>query len=212
MRVCTALLTDSHASTPPLSFLQAGCLSCRLTNSIKALKADKLPSEWNRFSQLELWQFDFIFGKFTSQLVDSSARWLFLSAIWLVSDLLSQRLDLLLSHYSLALVKFTFVLLPSVFYVIVVSLCALFFTVIDSINEAVLASYLFCCLLPRYIENDAKINCHVSFRIKYSTSHVQKLCCEFYWYLYCLCIRRLVIRKYGDIVIATSTDILASLF
>jgi len=151
------------------------------------------------------------------QQVDHSASWLvgtltFLSAIWLVSDLLSQRLDLLLSHYSLALVKFTFVLLPSVFYVIVVSLCALFFTVIDSINEAVLASYLFCCLLPRYIENDAKINCHVSFRIKYSTSHAQKLCCEFYWYLYCLCIRRLVIRKYGDTVIATSTDILASLF
>ena len=33
------LLTDNHASTPPLSYLQAGCLSCRPTNSIKALKA-----------------------------------------------------------------------------------------------------------------------------------------------------------------------------
>jgi len=28
-----------HASTPPLSFLQAGCPSCRPTNSVKALKA-----------------------------------------------------------------------------------------------------------------------------------------------------------------------------
>jgi len=39
MQVCTSLQTDNHASTPPLSFLQAGCLSCRPTNSIKALKA-----------------------------------------------------------------------------------------------------------------------------------------------------------------------------
>ena len=31
--------TDNHASTPPLSFLQAGCLSCCPTNSVKALKA-----------------------------------------------------------------------------------------------------------------------------------------------------------------------------
>jgi len=30
---------DNHASTPPLSFLQAGCPSCRPTNSVKALKA-----------------------------------------------------------------------------------------------------------------------------------------------------------------------------
>ena len=39
MQVCTSLQTDNHASTPPLSFLQAGCPSCRPTNSIKALKA-----------------------------------------------------------------------------------------------------------------------------------------------------------------------------
>ena len=39
MQVCTSLQTDSHASTPPLSFLQAGCPSCRPTNSVKALKA-----------------------------------------------------------------------------------------------------------------------------------------------------------------------------
>jgi len=40
MQVCTLLQTDNHASTPPLCFLQAGCPSCRPTNSIKALKAD----------------------------------------------------------------------------------------------------------------------------------------------------------------------------
>jgi len=40
MQVCTSLQTDDHASTPPLSFLQARCSSCRPTNSVKALKAD----------------------------------------------------------------------------------------------------------------------------------------------------------------------------
>ena len=35
----TSLQTDNHDSTPPLSFLQAGCPSCRPTNSVKALKA-----------------------------------------------------------------------------------------------------------------------------------------------------------------------------
>jgi len=34
---CTLLQTDNHASTPLLSFLQAGCPSCRPTNSVKAL-------------------------------------------------------------------------------------------------------------------------------------------------------------------------------
>jgi len=38
MHVCTSLQTDNHASTPPLSFLQAGCPSSRPTNSVKALK------------------------------------------------------------------------------------------------------------------------------------------------------------------------------
>ena len=38
MQVCTSLQTDNHASTPPLSSLQAGCPSCRPTNSVKALK------------------------------------------------------------------------------------------------------------------------------------------------------------------------------
>jgi len=39
MQICTSLQTNNHASTPPLSFLQAGCPSCRPTNSVKALKA-----------------------------------------------------------------------------------------------------------------------------------------------------------------------------
>ena len=39
MQVCTSLQTDNHASTPPLSFLQAGCRSYQPTNSVKALKA-----------------------------------------------------------------------------------------------------------------------------------------------------------------------------
>ena len=39
IQVCISLQTDNHASTPPLSFLQAGCPSCRPTNSVKALKA-----------------------------------------------------------------------------------------------------------------------------------------------------------------------------
>jgi len=39
MQVCISLQTDNHASTPPLRFLQAGCPSCRPTNSVKALKA-----------------------------------------------------------------------------------------------------------------------------------------------------------------------------
>jgi len=38
MQVCTSLQMDNYASTPPLSFLQAGCPSCNPTNSVKALK------------------------------------------------------------------------------------------------------------------------------------------------------------------------------
>jgi len=41
MQVCTSLQTDNHANTSLLSFLQAGCPSCRPTNSVKALKATK---------------------------------------------------------------------------------------------------------------------------------------------------------------------------
>jgi len=41
MQVCNSLQTDNYASTPPLSFLQAGCPSCRPTNSVKAPMAKK---------------------------------------------------------------------------------------------------------------------------------------------------------------------------
>jgi len=43
MQVCTSLQTNNHASTTPLSFLQAGCPSCRPTNSVEALKAFAVP-------------------------------------------------------------------------------------------------------------------------------------------------------------------------
>jgi len=48
MQVCTTLQTDNHASTPPLSFLQAGRPSCRPTNSVKALKANTLCLKKNK--------------------------------------------------------------------------------------------------------------------------------------------------------------------
>jgi len=44
MQVCILLQTDNHASTSPLCFLQAGCPSCRPTNSVKALKASAMAS------------------------------------------------------------------------------------------------------------------------------------------------------------------------
>jgi len=49
MQVCTSLQTDNHASTPTLSFLQAGCSSCCPTNSVKALKATalKATNDWD---------------------------------------------------------------------------------------------------------------------------------------------------------------------
>jgi len=40
MQACTSLQTDNHASTPPLSFLQARCPSSHPTNNVKALKAE----------------------------------------------------------------------------------------------------------------------------------------------------------------------------
>jgi len=36
--ICTSLQTNNHASTSPLSFLQAGCPSGCPTNSVKATK------------------------------------------------------------------------------------------------------------------------------------------------------------------------------
>ena len=47
MQVCTSLQADNHASTPPLSFLQAGCPSCHPTNSVKALKANQSTEHTN---------------------------------------------------------------------------------------------------------------------------------------------------------------------
>jgi len=41
VQVCTSLQTDNHASTPPLSFYSFLRPSCRPTNSVKALKAQK---------------------------------------------------------------------------------------------------------------------------------------------------------------------------
>ena len=53
MQICTLLQTDNHASTPPLSFLQAGCPSCLPTNSAKEcpnkrrkIHADRWPPFW----------------------------------------------------------------------------------------------------------------------------------------------------------------------
>ena len=46
MQLCTSLQTGNHASTPPLSSLQAGCHSCRQTNSVKALKATTNHMHW----------------------------------------------------------------------------------------------------------------------------------------------------------------------
>jgi len=42
MQVCTSLQTDSHVRTTPISYLQAGCPSCRPTNSVKAQEATYL--------------------------------------------------------------------------------------------------------------------------------------------------------------------------
>jgi len=41
MQVCTSLQTENHASTPALSFLQAGWHSCRPTNSVKEQQKHK---------------------------------------------------------------------------------------------------------------------------------------------------------------------------
>jgi len=48
MQVRTSLQTDNHASTPTLSFLQAGCPFCRPTNSVKALKAKDNCANWKK--------------------------------------------------------------------------------------------------------------------------------------------------------------------
>ena len=52
----TLLQTDNHTSIPPLSFLQAGCPSCRPTNSVKALKGN---STWSVISVTSVIRFTF---------------------------------------------------------------------------------------------------------------------------------------------------------
>ena len=54
MQVCTSLQTDNHTSTPPLSFLQAGCPSCRPSNSVKALKATSVTRNQSLLSRVGL--------------------------------------------------------------------------------------------------------------------------------------------------------------
>jgi len=55
MQVCTSLQTDNHASTPPLSFLQAGCPSCCPINSVKALKALSALTDGNLTKVVAMW-------------------------------------------------------------------------------------------------------------------------------------------------------------
>jgi len=40
MQGCTSVQADNHASTPPLSFLQAGCPSCRRVTDEQLLTTD----------------------------------------------------------------------------------------------------------------------------------------------------------------------------
>jgi len=54
MQVCTLLQTDNHTSTPPLCFLQAGCLSCRPTNSVKALKTEDKKSTEGKHTNIHI--------------------------------------------------------------------------------------------------------------------------------------------------------------
>jgi len=67
MQVCSSLQTDNHTSTPPLSYLQAGCPSCRPTNSVKALKAlEVLEISWNLKLLLEVLEISWNLGDFST--------------------------------------------------------------------------------------------------------------------------------------------------
>ena len=57
MQVCTSLQTDNHASSPLLSFLQAGCPSCCPTNSVRSLKFNIHCASFNKMYSLvsEIW-------------------------------------------------------------------------------------------------------------------------------------------------------------
>ena len=50
--------TDNHVSTPPLSFLQARCPSCRPTNSVKALKALYTDNGVKKFAMQSFTKYD----------------------------------------------------------------------------------------------------------------------------------------------------------
>jgi len=52
MQVCTLLQTDNHASIPALSFLRAGCPSCRPTNSVKALQHQFTSNPWGQIYKI----------------------------------------------------------------------------------------------------------------------------------------------------------------
>jgi len=82
MHICTSPQTDNHASTPPLSFLQAGCSSCHQSNSIKALKAfyNNKKAKTSCIILLRLWD-----GKavnLTSQQLDTNLSVVVLDAQW----------------------------------------------------------------------------------------------------------------------------------
>jgi len=61
MQGCTSLKTDNHTSTPPLSFLQAGCPSCHPTNSVKALKANSIGINFQKTTLLQQTRFKYSF-------------------------------------------------------------------------------------------------------------------------------------------------------
>ena len=54
MQICTSLQTDNHANTPPLTFLQVGCRSCRPTNSVKSTEGSTVTGKLFLFFCLEL--------------------------------------------------------------------------------------------------------------------------------------------------------------
>ena len=70
MQVCTSLQTDNHTSTPPLSFLQTGCPSCRPTNSVKALKASILKAKYTHMN-LVVSKYESIMTLYWSKLLQS---------------------------------------------------------------------------------------------------------------------------------------------
>ena len=52
MQVCTMIQSDNHASTPPLSFLQAGCTEGKSTKKNKK-KKDKQTDRWTDIGPMQ---------------------------------------------------------------------------------------------------------------------------------------------------------------